>query len=198
VRNIGLFSSNLGAHLHEALNLNTLQFPRRVTCARTAQHRIRHTTLRALMHMCGYTESCRHILFMHMNELYHIYQTPYVSHICDITHSYVWIHRVMPYHLIHTYEWVVSHICNSSYITIPRRVTCDCNTLQHIATHCNTLHHRYVTRVLSQFPRRVTCARTARHRIGRTTLRAHTSTSQTHFLQLYMWFRLVHVICGVD
>ena len=42
-------------HLHEDLYLNALQFPRRVTCARTARHRIRHTTLRALIHMCGYT-----------------------------------------------------------------------------------------------------------------------------------------------
>jgi len=120
-----------------------------------------HTYVIELIHMCGYTESCSHILSTHMNELHHTYVTRVISQ-------------------------------------FPRRVTCDCNTLQHIATHCNTLHHTYVTRVISQFPRRVTCARTARHHIGRTTLRAHTSTSQTHFLQLYMWFRLVHVTYGID
>ena len=48
---------------------------------------------------------------------------------CDITHlymwikcphrtlSYVWIHIVMQPYLIHTYEWAVSHICNSICVT---------------------------------------------------------------------------------
>jgi len=93
---------------------------------------------------CVY-ESCSHILSTHMNELYHTYGTPYVSHImnelhhicvthmelhiCDTAHSYVWIRygcmtmcihtyeRVICGHLIHTYKWVISHIWNSICVT---------------------------------------------------------------------------------
>ena len=103
-----------------------------------------------LIHMCDMTPSYVWHDSIHMCDVTHSYFVTRLIHMCDMTPSYVWndsthmcdvTHSYFVTWLIHMCDMTHSYVSHNSFICRAQLISCVHYTLQHTATHCNTLQH---------------------------------------------------------
>jgi len=101
---------------------------------------------------------------------------------CNWPHSYVWYVSFVISHM----QSHVIHTC------VVRHVTCR-NTLQHTATHCNTLQHSATHVIHTCVARHVTCLITLQHTATHCNTLQHTATHVIHTRAVRHVLSLIHM-----